>query len=129
MADDNMIEIPPGKELNLPTPEGQRLGELLANYWEQEAPAFYAAWPDSPPRCETCAFRKGTYPNGCPASLMDALKCLMEHDDFMCHEHPGRHCMGFVVLAMAGDQTRKPIKCPWPYSYGEDATPPQRPAA
>lgn len=62
--------------LNEPTPEGRALGEKLAEFCETEI----AANPDAVKleRCPTCAFRKGTHPNGCVPTVMDALKCIMD---------------------------------------------------
>lgn len=94
------------KTLNLPTEEGIQLGTRLAEFASIEA----SKKPGIKERCQTCAFRSGTIPNGCPPTLMDALKCLIEGDVFMCHEET-RPCSGYLLMKMDGKG-----KAPWEYS-------------
>jgi hypothetical protein len=71
---------------NVPTPEGRALGVELARLTEQARPEFERLFPNVKPMCHDCAFRAGTGPNGCPETLMDALKCVIEvFPMFYCH--------------------------------------------
>ena len=100
---------------NLPTEEGQALGKELARLCDIEA----ARNPGAPKRCRTCAFRAGDHvANGSPATLMDALKCVMERKPFWCHEidEPGtdKLCAGW--RAMVSDTN---ISVPWDFVGGQ----------
>lgn len=101
----------PGRGVpNVPTPQGRLLGEQMARLADVEEAAWRAAHPERPPplRCDDCAFRLGTAPNGCPGTLMDAVKCALEGEPFFCHKGvtddtaPKRLCAGWVVLTAAG---------------------------
>lgn len=90
---------------NRPTPEGQELGSHLARLFG-----------DVPGRCQSCAFRAGTIPNGCPTTVMDALKCLLEKVPFTCHEDKSddpRLCAGYAAML----DENPPVEVPWPFSY------------
>lgn len=113
---------------NLPTPEGRELGANLARFAdtaERKLRATMAARNIDrpiPERCQSCAFRAGTTPNGCPSTVMDALKCLMEGDVFLCHASPqgddGEHigvCAGFQLLGGGEGRSGQP-EMPWGYS-------------
>lgn len=95
---------PATAKINLPTPDGEALGRQLARWYDQAEPAQLAAFPGMLPRCNECAFKAGTLPNGCPETVMDALKCVLEDVPFYCHkglkegEAPTRLCTGFMVL-------------------------------
>jgi hypothetical protein len=120
----NRIEMPwdftttpePGSGVpNEPTPEGRELGAHFAR-WADEAEAEQRKqFPDMLPRCNECAFRAGTRPNGCPGTLMDALKCLMELTPFYCHkgvkdgEEPTRLCTGYMVLLSGRADAQQPV--------------------
>lgn len=78
---------------NLPTDEGRALGRELARLCDGEA----AAHPDAPERCHDCAFRLGTPPNGCAPTLMDAMKCAIEGEPFLCHID-GKACAGWALM-------------------------------
>jgi hypothetical protein len=89
---------------NVPTPEGRALGAELARLYEIEEAKLRVRFPRMQPRCDDCAFRAGTDPNGCVETLMDALKGLMECEPFYCHkgvtpgEPPKRLCAGYATL-------------------------------
>lgn len=112
---------------NRPTPEGRELGEQLARLFEQAFAEQLKQFPDMKQPCKTCAFRRGTFPNGCPDTVFDALKAVMEGDPFMCHHSPKNAngdyteiCIGwFVSYAAAHTNGKPPIKCPYPYSHEE----------
>ncbi len=102
-----MSDMPALKVPNLPTPEGRALGVELARICDGEAERR----TDVPERCATCAFRAGTYPNGCAATLMNATKCVAERVPFFCHECPGNLCSGFRLMVFD-----KKVHLPWPFS-------------
>lgn len=58
-------------------------------------------------RCGDCAFRAGTLPNQNAATVMNALKCVVEGETFYCHkgvpegEEASRPCGGYVILRVA----------------------------
>jgi hypothetical protein len=95
----------PGKKLvpNLPTEAGAALGVEFARL---TAPALeQSKQVGHPPPCVECAFVKGTEPNQCGPTLMDAIKCVVEVTPFYCHMgvvggEPKRLCAGFMA-AMA----------------------------
>lgn len=74
-----------------------------------------------PEPCKSCAFVEGTFPNGCPETVMDALKCTMEGKPFFCHQRmtsddkPLDICQGYLI-ARTGTIGMKPMETPWPYS-------------
>lgn len=87
---------------------GAKLGAHLDRFYEGQPKA-------ADNRCNTCAFRKGTFPNQCLATVADALKCALEHVDFHCHERPGL-CAGYEVM-----KSSKPISAPWPFAMSDEA--------
>ena len=99
--------------LNRPTPEGLELGSELVRLIE---PVIKRIFWDTDPRCSSCAFRAGTIPNGCPTTLMDALKCAMEGDPFYCHMGEKPLCAGWVAMRDGMDGVR-----PVPWAYTGDA--------
>lgn len=106
---------------NRPTPEGRELGIELARLCDVAEADQLQRFPKAKTRCGTCAFRAGTFPNGCVSTLMDAMKAVTEQDVFMCHEikngaEPDRLCSGFV--AMLTSSTDIPaVTVPWNYSH------------
>lgn len=90
---------------NMPTKAGRQLGELLAKLADEAEAEQQRDFPDMIPRCNDCAFRAGTRPNGCEETLMDAIKCAVEARPFYCHKGtqdgakaPTRLCSGAMVL-------------------------------
>src|SRR5690348_7475831 len=105
---------------NRPSPEGASLGEHLANMTDAAERVLRQTQPAHPERCGTCAFRRGTVPNQCAATVMDALKCVMEKVPFHCHEHEGeKPCMGFVI-ASSPLKDSPAIVLPWDFSLSEE---------
>lgn len=100
--------------LNLPCPEGVELGSHLARFADAEISKLRAEHPHAQERCGTCAFRAGTFPNGCAVTLMNALKCALEADPFYCHERDAL-CMGYLAL-----KSTPPLKAPWDYVEGSN---------
>ena len=82
---------------NTPTDEGRALGREMARLATIER----VRNGDCPLPCHDCAFELGTIPTGCPDTLMDALKCVMEGQTFFCHVNKGRPCAGWVALTRA----------------------------
>jgi hypothetical protein len=108
---------------NLPCPLGAEAGSHLARFVAAERAAHPERYRNLTEPCGTCAFRAGTLPNQCLATVADALKCVMEGDRFLCHESPvdadGEHtgvCMGWAVLRGATPKRDEPLKMPWDYS-------------
>lgn len=102
-------------ERNRPTPEGRKLGEQLARLTEK-AIAALAAEGEPDERCKSCAFRAGTFPNGCPETVLDAFKCVIEGEPFLCHApHDGRPCFGWYAAAVSMEG--KVGKVPFPFSH------------
>lgn len=100
-------------ERNRPTPEGRELGAQIARLCDQEeAKQAKKVLATIPERCGSCAFRGGTFPNGCAGTLMDAVHCIIEGRDFHCHEH-GRTdqlCAGFQMMKL---DEHRPVDWPW----------------
>jgi hypothetical protein len=108
-------------ERNRPTREGRALGVEIARLCDQEeAKQARMLTPAIPERCRTCAFRGGTFPNGCGATLMDALQCIVEGLDFYCHEtgRAGQLCAGFQMMRF--DST---FAVDWPWFTTDEPVP------
>lgn len=108
---------------NLPTPEGRELGAHLVRLVEPDI-AKLVEQGVADLRCTTCAFRAGTMPNGCPTTVMDALKCAMEGVPFYCHERKlpnGERdfCAGWYAWRESSGWTK--VKAFWPWSDEEGA--------
>lgn len=105
------------KVRNLPTTEGRELGEQLARFVDKAEQDWREQRGCVPVRCPTCAFKKGSLPNGCVSTVMDATKCLIEKVPFLCHhkieEGTRTLCAGYLMLA---GPTKKPVECPWDFS-------------
>lgn len=87
---------------NKPTPEGYALGEHVARFCDEELKRYESSGMAVPQRCSTCAYRAGTYANGCLPTVADALKCALEGVPFECHEHLRAEaapiCSGWMIL-------------------------------
>jgi hypothetical protein len=70
---------------NRPTPEGYELGAVLAKLSDRGERILLAEDGEAPHCCASCAFKAGTFPNGCPETVLDALKCAAEGHRFTCH--------------------------------------------
>jgi hypothetical protein len=98
---------------NKPEAAGYSLGEHLDRFFAHQIT------PDSAEdrRCATCAFRKGTYANGCVPTVMDALKCTMEKVPFHCHERGREGCLCFGYETLTKDSDRVVLTRPdWKFS-------------
>jgi hypothetical protein len=100
LAKDDGTAIP-----NLPTAEGRALGAELARLADIEEERLRERFPRAHRRCGDCALRAGTVPNGCPETLMDVVKGLVENVPFYCHKAtdddgaPKILCAGYAILA------------------------------
>lgn len=101
------------------TPEGRAVGEQLVRLTEP-AIARLAAEGEEDERCKSCAFRAGTVPNGCPQTMADVIKCVVEQKPFYCHvdkyaDGSEKICHGWFATSWAiGD--RPPGQVPWDFS-------------
>lgn len=103
---------------NRTTPEGQELGEHLARLCDDAEPKARLKMPGLPPRCNSCAFRKGAHiANGSPETQMDALKCIVEGHEFYCHEpaREGQLCSGWAMFMLAKNDAEF-IEVPWDWT-------------
>lgn len=107
--------------LNRPTPEGRALGAELLRLLESD----FAASPIAAERCASCAFRPDTIPNGCVATLMDALKCVMEGWPFYCHMGDKPICVGYVIARNAFARHASDAEMPWEFTGGVDGPAPK----
>lgn len=111
---------------NRPTPEGRELGAELARLTDAalaqtraECPAF----PDD--RCQSCAYRGGTVPNGCLPTVMDALYSTLNREPFHCHQEfdaagqPVQICKGWLISLVGLDLPPNAIDAI--NRYGEEA--------
>lgn len=111
---------------NRPSPEGRMLGEQLARLTDNAEREARAKFPNHKERCKSCAFTRGTFPNGCLSTVMDALKCVVDGTPFHCHQHfdekgvPTDLCAGWAMASMAADgslrERMKPIVDDWELS-------------
>ena len=103
---------------NKPCALGREVGKNLARMTDEAEEQWRAELGFFPVRCASCAFRKGTFPNGCLSTVADAMKCAMEVDPpFHCHHGakpsgPQSLCAGYLLLA--GKRT----EVPWPFTQG-----------
>lgn len=109
---------------NKPSPEGRKVGALLARLTDKAFEQFKDADPPFQQPCTTCAFRGGSFPNGCAETVMDAIKCVMEGVPFYCHETKDCKdlCKGWYV-AQASVIGQPKLETPWPFSH-EECNPP-----
>jgi hypothetical protein len=87
---------------NEPSPEGREAGFHLARLAWTAREELVAAGVIFEEPCRTCAFRLGTYPNGCAQTILDAIECMREDEEFYCHERPDlplRVCAGFKFFS------------------------------
>jgi hypothetical protein len=106
------------------TPEGQALGKQMARLAAKAIAEQKKQFPNMREPCATCAFKAGTIPNGCPQTLMDATKCLVEGVPFMCHHGTqdkdgnfNEFCVGwFASYSAISQRGGLKIECPFPFS-------------
>lgn len=108
---------------NKPTKEGREIGVYLARWADAALEKQLQQFPNMRDRCASCAFRSGSFPNGCLDTVMDALKCVMEGAEFMCHhdmidDKPTEVCAGWLAVWSESATNGMPEqKAPWPFSH------------
>lgn len=112
---------------NRPTALGRQLGAQLARMADKARAQFIDKNGKIGEPCHSCAFRRGTVPNGCEETVMDAIKCVMESVPFFCHETKGNNkplCAGWYV-SQAALLGKPQAKAPWKFSseYAEEDVP------
>ena len=107
---------------NRPTSIGKKIGRHLARLTDRCEKSLRLSGRIVPHPCGTCAFRRGTIPNGCEETVNDAMKAVAERDrTFMCHERPNgeapsKVCGGYAIVTTALELSGAPIKkTPWEY--------------
>lgn len=110
-----MTDLEIGVTANLPSPEGAALGAQLARLTDLALADLRKKFPNHQEPCGTCAFRLGTVPNRCLPTVSDALKCVIECKDFMCHEKKGHFCCGWMI-ALRTVADHPPRQAPWEFS-------------
>jgi hypothetical protein len=78
------------------TPEGKMLGQQMVRLHDL-AVRRLALRVELEERCQTCAFRPGTVPNGCAQTQLDISKCVAEGIPFHCHQNIGQLCAGWAT--------------------------------
>ena len=111
---------------NRPSPEGRAIGEQLARLTDKAEPIVRAQFPNHTPRCKSCAFTAGTFPNGCLPTVMDALKCVVDGTPFHCHQEfddkgvPTDLCAGWAIATQVVDDrlrdSMRPLVSNWQLS-------------
>lgn len=114
------MSTPPNNRVTL---EGRQAGLEMARLCDREVEQFIreGEWTEDE-RCASCAFRRGTVPNGCPQTQLDAMKAVMEHEPFFCHavSQPGtKVCAGWFASVQAV-KDKPPITCPWKFSEPDE---------
>lgn len=119
---------------NTPSTDGRKVGDILADMAEEAQPEYAADFAKDglpvPQRCRTCAFRPGTFPNGCLPTTMDAFKCVFELIDFLCHDKDAETpegkqiCVGWAMCVSKRLKAGEGITAaPWPFSDEMEAKP------
>lgn len=86
---------------NRPCAQGAEIGESLARIYDVAVAANQGRAFAEP--CKTCAYRRGTVPNRCLETVMDATKSTVEGRRFMCHQsfdragEPTETCAGWLL--------------------------------
>lgn len=73
---------------NVPCEAGAAMGKEIARMTEPSLKKFRELFPNAPDMCHDCAFRAGSVPNQCAATVADALKSVLELVPFL----PSRRC-------------------------------------
>lgn len=104
------------------TDEGAELGRTMAKWCDEAEPKARLKVPELPPRCNSCAFRAGRHiASGSPYTQMDALKCVLEGVEFLCHarDREGALCSGWVIFMLSKGEPDFG-HAPWDFSGGTD---------
>jgi hypothetical protein len=110
------------KVRNHKTPDGAALGEIMARWCDDAEPKARLRMPELDPRCNSCAFRAGGHlANASPYTQMDAFKCVLEGQEFFCHEpsREGQLCAGWATMMLAKEDADF-TEVSWAFSNSED---------
>lgn len=98
-------------ERNAPTPEGRALGKIVARVTDSTLASLRQKFPlHSDERCQSCAYRADTFPNGCLETALDALVSVVKCEPFYCHLRftndgkPIDICAGWLIALSASDK-------------------------
>jgi hypothetical protein len=109
--------------------EGYELGTATHRFYILGEQILRRQNEDTRDCCQSCAFLRGTVPNGCAQTQLDAMKAVVEQVPFMCHvETVGnvrKVCAGWfaavqVVKALKAAGVRMP-ELTYAFSPPEDA--------
>ena len=106
------------KVRNKPCELGKALGKNMAKFADHAEQEWREQMGFIPLRCLSCAFRAGTFANGCLTTQADANKCVLERIPFFCHHKSNGFvnlsiCAGYLLLA---GKESEPVKVPWEFS-------------
>jgi hypothetical protein len=88
---------------------GRQAGAVMARLADAEI-ATLMREGEQDERCQSCAFRAGTVPNGCAQTQLDVQKAVTEDVPFLCHCHRDRHgranriCYGWFAVRRIVDR-------------------------
>ncbi len=108
----SQVKIDPTKDQRRVSPEGRMIGRQLAALADHNIKAKVGL---ADKRCGTCALRVGTVPNGCAQTMADVVKCIVERQDFSCHQDKSRRCAGFAAVILSRKDVEAGL-CPWDFS-------------
>ena len=95
-------EAPPTRRPSSNVAVRYEIGLILAKAADEGEPRVRLRSPAIAPRCNACAFTRGTPANARLETVLDALGCTIEDVPFMCHLHfdedsrPLDLCSGWV---------------------------------
>ena len=95
-------EAPPTRRPSSNVAVRYEIGDILAKAADEGEPRVRLRSPAIAPRCNACAFTRGTPANARLETVLDALGCTIEDVPFMCHLHfdedsrPLDLCSGWV---------------------------------
>lgn len=104
---------------------GKKAGEIMASAADIGFAILEAAG-EPVECCKSCAFRRGTVPNGCAQTQTDVMKAVLEGKSFMCHVNTiegGMRdiCQGWFAARQHPNIKDKSILCNWEFSPPDDA--------
>ena len=116
--DSDLTQPTKGPEMRrtVPTDEGRECGAMLGLMTDKAEAEVRIKFPNHSGRCKSCAFRSGTFPNGCPETLIQAIACVVSGEPFFCHQQLDAHgepediCAGWLIaVTVADDKLRETL--------------------
>jgi hypothetical protein len=101
------------------TDEGRECGKLLGLMTDKAEAELKTKFPNHAERCKSCAFKAGTFPNGCPETLLQAIACVVSGEPFFCHQkldaqgEPEDICVGWLLAVTAADDKLREVMTPF----------------